>query len=79
MLTVEEIERNRALRIAYRHARVSAPWVADAWLEFATEFARPTDRQLSHFEALVASHPAISPDQLAIDDFLTPTEEVQAA
>lgn len=79
MLTSVEIERNRAVRIAYRHARASAPWLSDRWIEIAYDFCPPTDRQLAHLESLVSANPSVSPDQLSLDELLTPTEEVLAA
>lgn len=79
MLTDTEIERNRAVRIAYGHARRAMPWLADRWIEIAFDFAPPTPRQLAHLESLLSDNPAVSPDQLSLDELLTPTEEVLAA
>lgn len=79
MLTIDELERNRALRIAYNHARRGSHWLADRWMEWAVEFTEPSDRQLEHFQMLMTTNPAISPDQLSLDELLAPTEEEQAA
>lgn len=60
-------ERDRAVRIAYAHARRGDDDAADAWLELAARFARPTDRQLEHAKELLRrSGPFVHPGQTTL-------------
>lgn len=60
-----ERERDRAVRIAYSHARRGDETAARQWLTLAGTFARTTEKQSEHVAKLLrASGPALIPGQL---------------
>lgn len=72
-------ERDRAVRIAYDHARRGDDTAAERWLDAAAMFARPTDRQRKHVRALLtAAGPALVPGQLTISHAIARAHRAQA-
>lgn len=62
-----ERERDRAVRIAYGHARRGDESAARRWLDVAAGFARTSGRQAEHVADLLrASGPAHIPGQLEL-------------
>lgn len=59
-------ERNRACRIAYRHARAGEESLARRWRDVAEQFAPLSKRQERHLDDLLAEASPIHPDQLAL-------------
>jgi len=57
-------ERNRAMRIAYGHARRGDRRLAEEWCAIANEFARPTAQQDTRLDDLLAACAGPIPGQL---------------
>lgn len=74
-----ERERDRAVRIAYSHARRGDESAARRWLDVAASFARTNDRQAAHVAALLrASGPARIPGQLELVAAMARAQRAQA-
>jgi hypothetical protein len=61
-------ERNRAMRVAYGHARRGDAILVDAWIAAAERFLNVPDRQRQHAEALLRARNNVIPGQLSIDE-----------
>lgn len=68
-------ERNRAMRVAYGHARRGDDALAGQWLAVAESFAPVLDRQRAHLDDLLGV--LIHPDQLRIADALQDGDQAQ--
>lgn len=78
-MIVPERERDRAVRIAYSHARRGDDAAAQRWLDAAGTFARPTDRQREHVARLLcAAGPALVPGQLTMTHVIARAQRAQA-
>lgn len=60
-------ERNRAMRVAYNHARNGNGERAEEWYEIAKSFAQPTAQQDTHLDDLLALACGPIPGQLDIE------------
>lgn len=62
----EKRERNRAVRIAYGHARRGAIVLAESWFEVAEKFATVAPTQRARLDELVAAGASTIPGQIDI-------------
>ena len=63
-------ERNRALRIAYGHARAGRFDLAERWHDLAASFHPVSDRQERHLTRVALEAGNVHPDQLAIPQII---------
>lgn len=72
-------ERDRAVRIAYAHARRGDDDACTAWIDVAGSFARPTEKQLAHARRLLrAAGPFVHAGQLELEHAMMAAQTAQA-